>query len=466
MTIVLTKPEDRLATQPTARALIVRESLQQEAEQRKLLLEYVKSQMVEDLDYGKIPGTDKPTLLKPGAEKLTKLFRTTARFQIEKEIEDWDMGLFYYRFKCVIEDAEGNIVSEGIGSANSREKRYRWRKAERTCPTCGKAAIKRSKFPPREEPEAQPGWYCYGKIGGCGANFPADDEEITNQVEGQIENPDIADCVNSLQKISKKRALVDAVLGLSLCSDLFTQDLEDLADTAATPATQPSAAAAKNGEVKNETKSPKPDALAKLEKMIDDAKSREEFKAAMFVVNQQLKSAGLTKEQRDGLAARAIAKNATFDATTPSELDAARADLVAAIAARAQTYAKMIFQFGKRVCAFDPDRDPIAPTLEDLKADELKSLTALIEANIVIPTSPFDEKGDAYEPDPIGDEGEFLALANRKGKRWEECLIWLNTTNRTNYQPGTKFSGVTIDARKQLVKSLEGIPDAPIGVAT
>ena len=216
-----------IATTHTARALIVKESLETEAQQRQLLLQYVKSQMVENLDYGVIPGTDKPTLLKPGAEKLTKLFRTTPRFTIEKEIEDWDKGLFYYRFKCLIEDAEGHVVAEGIGSANSHEKRYRWRTASRVCPFCKVAAITKSKFPPRDNPEAPPGWYCFNRKGGCGAQFPHDDQSITGQVEGRIENPDIADTVNSVQKIAKKRSLVDATLGLSLCSELFTQDLED-----------------------------------------------------------------------------------------------------------------------------------------------------------------------------------------------------------------------------------------------
>ncbi|MGK7916437.1 MAG: hypothetical protein AB4038_12990 [Prochloraceae cyanobacterium] len=36
----------------------------------KVMVAFVKAQMQRDIDYGVIPGTRKPTLLKPGAEKI------------------------------------------------------------------------------------------------------------------------------------------------------------------------------------------------------------------------------------------------------------------------------------------------------------------------------------------------------------------------------------------------------------
>jgi len=42
-----------------------------------------------------------------------------------------------------------------------------------------------------------------------------------------VENPDLADCFNTVKKMAKKRALVDAVQTNTACSDLFVQDLED-----------------------------------------------------------------------------------------------------------------------------------------------------------------------------------------------------------------------------------------------
>jgi len=214
----------------TGRAMIVADALTQEGEQRKLLGEYVAKHMQEDTDYGIIPGTKNRTLLKPGAEKLTTLFRCVPRFVVEEKIENWETGLFFYRFACHIETLDGgNVVAEGVGSCNSYEGRYRWRNADRKCPECGAAAIMRSKFPPRENPSLAPGWYCFSKKGGCGAQFTAEDEAITGQATGRVQNPDLADCANTVLKMAKKRAHVDAAIALARCSDIFTQDVEDFA---------------------------------------------------------------------------------------------------------------------------------------------------------------------------------------------------------------------------------------------
>ena len=65
----------------------------------KELVTFVKGLMVEDRDFGTIPGTAKPTLYKPGAEKLTTFFGLSKEFEIVNEIEDWDRPLFYYRYR-------------------------------------------------------------------------------------------------------------------------------------------------------------------------------------------------------------------------------------------------------------------------------------------------------------------------------------------------------------------------------
>lgn len=54
-----------------------------------VMVRFVKSVMQSDVDYGIIPGTNKPTLLKPGAEKLCSLFRFTQRLQLIKSVEDF-----------------------------------------------------------------------------------------------------------------------------------------------------------------------------------------------------------------------------------------------------------------------------------------------------------------------------------------------------------------------------------------
>lgn len=215
-------------TRIAARPLLTRAILDQETEQRKLLGEYVKREMVEGTDYGVIPGTKDKTLLKPGAEKLTDLFRCTPEFEFVEKITDWERPLFHYMMKCrVLSRESGALIAEGFGSCNSREGKYRWRTEDRKCPHCGAAAIMRSKFPPRDAPDEEPGWYCFAKRGGCGANFPAGDESIEGQKQGRVENDDVATLNNNILKIAKKRALVDAAIALARCSDMFTQDMED-----------------------------------------------------------------------------------------------------------------------------------------------------------------------------------------------------------------------------------------------
>src|SRR5687767_13727602 len=129
-TTALALPETGSLRAGATRALILAETLKQEAEQRALLATFVKDHLVEKTDYGTIPGTQKKTLFKPGAEKLLSIFRCKAAFRMTERIEDWDKGLFHYEFRCRISSMDsGAVVAEGYGSANSKEGRYRWRNA-------------------------------------------------------------------------------------------------------------------------------------------------------------------------------------------------------------------------------------------------------------------------------------------------------------------------------------------------
>jgi hypothetical protein len=216
----------------------------QARERYQQLHAFIASQMKDGIDYGTIPGMEerkdpktgeilaaKKVLLKPGAEKLSTFFALRPAFEDVTVVEDWtgkDHGepFFYYREKAVL--YRGNErVCDADGSCNSMEKKYRYRQGDRLCPVCGKAAIKRSKFPPRKDPDGEPGWYCYSKIGGCGAEFSAKDSEIIGQQSGLIPNPDIADLANTILKMAQKRALVAAILIGANASDYFTQDIEE-----------------------------------------------------------------------------------------------------------------------------------------------------------------------------------------------------------------------------------------------
>jgi hypothetical protein len=139
-----------------------------EAKQRlELLQEFVKEMMIPGQDYGIVPGVSKPSLFKPGAEKLTDIFGFSKQVEILYRTEDWENGLFNYEVKVSLINKRNQLVeAEGIGCCNSKEKRYR--------------------------------------------------------------SQDPYNVVNTVLKMAKKRALIDAVLSATRSSGLFTQDVEDL----------------------------------------------------------------------------------------------------------------------------------------------------------------------------------------------------------------------------------------------
>src|ERR1043165_479030 len=201
-------------------------TIESAVERYEQVTEFVSRVLREDVDYGVIPGTEKRTLLKPGAEKLTTFFGLSTRFRLLERIEDWtgdEHGgepFFYYLYRCQL--LRGDLlIAEADASCNSRETKYRWREAQRTCPACGQAAIIKG----REEYGG--GWVCFRKRGGCGAKYADGDEAIEGQQTGRVFNPDICDQVNTIQKMAQKRSLVGAVLIAVNASEFFTQDVED-----------------------------------------------------------------------------------------------------------------------------------------------------------------------------------------------------------------------------------------------
>lgn len=184
---------------------------------------FVRDYLVENEDFGKIPGTPKPTLLKPGADKLCELYGLSDDYEFIDRVEDYDRGIFDYTIKCILTSRRhGVMVSSGLGSCSSLESKYRWREARRLCPTCGKDSIIKGKA------EYGGGWLCFAKKGGCGAKFAESDEAITGQPVGRQLNEDVADLKNTILKMAKKRAKIDATLSATRSSGIFTQDVEDM----------------------------------------------------------------------------------------------------------------------------------------------------------------------------------------------------------------------------------------------
>lgn len=142
------------------------------------IIQFVQQVFQQDVDFGIIPGTKKPTLYKSGAEKLVKLFGLYHRLELISKVEDYtgiqhglDFPLFVYHYKCQLFNKGGDIIAEGEATCSSAEWKYK-------------------------------------KQG----------------VQG------IWNSQNTICKISQKRALIAAVLIGVGASEFFTQDLEDFRD--------------------------------------------------------------------------------------------------------------------------------------------------------------------------------------------------------------------------------------------
>lgn len=169
----------------------------------------VKNSLHKDHDFGVIPGTTKPTLLKPGAEKIAKLMNLQDDYDILRSIEDWEKPFFHYEVKCrLTEISSGILISAGLGSCNSMESKYRWRWIPEWKLTEDQKQVKEQVVSEEKPYKSKQGKFKLYRF----------------------ENDDIFSQVNTLLKMAKKRALVDASLSAGRLSDLFTQDLEDLSE--------------------------------------------------------------------------------------------------------------------------------------------------------------------------------------------------------------------------------------------
>lgn len=189
----------------------------------------MKDCMVEKQDYGKVPGCgDKPGLFQPGAQKLSMMFQLNPEVR-EEVITDYPN--FHRGYRLIVRVTNGLKFADGVGECSTMESRYRYRNASPKCPSCGKETVIKGKA------EYGGGWVCYGKKGGCGSKW-ADGTEQAKTFEsdgGKTENENPADCWNTVRKMAFKRAFVHAIINATNTSELWSQDLEDLAANGMTP---------------------------------------------------------------------------------------------------------------------------------------------------------------------------------------------------------------------------------------
>lgn len=213
-----------------------------------------------NMDYGTVPGTEKPTLYKPGAEKLTTFFGLSVEFEIIERVQDWTgaehngEAFFYYLCRCHLYRGD-RIVASADGSCNSWESKYRWRwVGEHDLPPGLDPAMLKRRGGEIEEPQwavsrAQTSGE-YGKPAEYWQRFKdaiASGEArqgtrkkrdggtmltwvVSGYYQYRVPNEDVMSQVNTILKMAQKRAFVAATLIATNASEFFTQDVEDYID--------------------------------------------------------------------------------------------------------------------------------------------------------------------------------------------------------------------------------------------
>ena len=189
-------------------------SIQDVRKNTKLVKQILREAMVEKVDFGLIPGCgDKPSLFKPGAEKLMLLFKLGA-FPEVTDLSTSDSVRYLVKTK-IVHLPSGTELGIGVGDCSSDEDKYKWR-----------ASVCDEEFNSLPEERKRLKW----KKGWDGK--PA------TSVKQVRTNP--ADISNTVLKMAKKRSVIDGVISATAASDILTQDLEDMNPEVLTGSHKPS----------------------------------------------------------------------------------------------------------------------------------------------------------------------------------------------------------------------------------
>lgn len=163
--------------------------------------EILEAVMKNGLHYGTIPGTPKPSLFQPGAEKLCLTFGLSPSYEVE-DVSGLDN--VRHRVVCTLTArSTGAVVAQGIGEASSDEQKYRWRK-----PVCDE------EFEETPESRRQIRWR-------KGQKGPYQEKQIRTEP---------ADIANTILQMARKRAFVNATRTAIAASDVFDNELAELTE--------------------------------------------------------------------------------------------------------------------------------------------------------------------------------------------------------------------------------------------
>lgn len=217
---------------------------------------FSKSILKQDLDYGIIPGTPKPSLYKPGAEKLRFVYGLSTEMKCVEHTVDIDRPFIDYTYQCTVKSKLGLVLAQCEGSCNSMETKYGyvWKTitelpegvdiSKAPTRTQGRKITEFSFAVEKRETSGKYGkpieyWNMWEEAVESGraklikkkdskqVERPAWelDETVTQY---RVANPDVMNFKNTIMKMAQKRAFVGAVLIATGASEFFTQDIEDM----------------------------------------------------------------------------------------------------------------------------------------------------------------------------------------------------------------------------------------------
>jgi hypothetical protein len=104
-----------------------RAGLDRRKENRGALMEWVRAALIEGIDFGCIKtkrGPSKPSLWKPGAEKICGMLGVTVHFPTLKDYEQAALNSIEVAniiIRCEIMDASGKVVADGVGARSLKQ---------------------------------------------------------------------------------------------------------------------------------------------------------------------------------------------------------------------------------------------------------------------------------------------------------------------------------------------------------
>lgn len=230
--------------------------IQQAQDWYNSFVSFTKSILKPDLDFGTIPGTPKPSLYKPGAEKLRFVYGLGVEFDCIDKVVELDKPFIDYSYRCTVKSKTGQTLAQCEGNCNSLEPKfgYLWKSINELpegsdiskLPTkvSGKKLFEFEFAINKAETTGNYGkpveyWNNWKTAMGNGkAKKVTKKSSKGNDLAGwemddtitvyRILNPDVIGVKNTIMKMAQKRAFVGAILLATGASEFFTQDIEDM----------------------------------------------------------------------------------------------------------------------------------------------------------------------------------------------------------------------------------------------